>query len=339
MLSTKQPTSEPVIPAGRLVQLDVAKLKPSPHNPRKLFDPEPLANLKRSIREHGVLVPVTVYKLPGQEIYAIVDGERRYKCCKELSEEGLEIRIPANVVAPPAPMASLIYMFNIHQFRQQWELMPTATALKALIDRLETTDTDQIMELTGLSQPQVERCKLILTFPSRYQKLSLDPDPKLRIPSNFWVELAPVLDLAEKLLPGLFEDRHAITDSLIDKYRKKRIKSVIHFRRILEAHDAQAEQEQAEGLEEFKDRLREYLLDPEIETRAAFDGFIVDRRSRQSTAQAVDRFLGQLRRARLDHVTDGRDEIIGKLTEVRSFVDQLLAKLEGSDPPPEQDDD
>ena len=335
----KRKTS-PVIPKGELLHLRVADLRPSAHNPRTLFDPEPLAALKSSIREHGVLVPLTVYRLHGQKLYGIVDGERRYRCCAELSKEGEVIAIPANVVAAPKPMASLIYMFNIHQFRQQWELMPTARALRSIIAELGTADTDQLTELTGLSERQVERCKLILSFPDRHQQLSLDSDSKTRIPSNFWVELSPVLDLTEQLLPDLVQDegRDAITDRLVEKYRNKRIKSVIHFRRILEAYDAQEEQQDTQGIEAIGDQLREYILDRDVETRAAFDGFIMDRRSRQGATQAAEKFMSALRKARVDHVTDDREALIDKLVEVRDFVEALLAKLEGDDPPPEEEE-
>lgn len=339
MIWGRKQEAEHAIPTGQLVHLRVTDFRASPENPRTLFDAKPLADLKASIREHGVLVPLTVYKLPGQQRYGIVDGERRYRCCRELSDEGRDIHIPANVVAPPEPMASLIYMFNIHQFRQQWELMPTARALRSVIEGLGTDDTGKLVELTGLSERQVERCKLLLSFPKRHQDLSLDPDPKLRIPSNFWVELFPVLDLTNKLVPDLYsqEGRDGVTDRLVDKYRKKRIKSVIHFRRIMEAYDAQEEEEEDDGMALVGDRLREYILDPQMETRAAFDGFIVERRSRQRASQAVDKFMSELRKAKIDHVTEGRETLIAKLTEVLNYVATLLAKLEGEDPPREEE--
>lgn len=331
--------TESVIPTGKLLHLSVSDFRASPENPRVLFDAKPLADLKASIREHGVLVPLTVYKLPGQARYGIVDGERRYRCCRELSQEGQDIQIPANVVAAPEPMASLIYMFNIHQFRQQWELMPTANALKSVIAGLGMEETGELAELTGLSERQVERCKLLLSFSEKHQELSLNPDPKARIPSNFWVELSPVLDLATELLPSLVADegRDGIVDRLVDKYQKKRIKSVIHFRRIMEAYDAQEERGDNEGMETLADRLREYILDPRMETRAAFDGFIVERRSRQKATQAVDKFMNDLKKARIEHVTEGRAVLIGKLTEVFDFIATLLAKLEGDDPPSEEE--
>ena len=325
----------PMVPRGKLIYLGVHDLRPSPHNPRRLFDPEPLAVLKKSIGQHGVLVPLTIYPLPGQKKYAIVDGERRYRCCSDLSNEGADIQIPANVVAPPDSISSLIYMFNIHQFRQQWELMPTAIALRSVIEELKTNDDRELTELTGLGARQVERCKIILSFPDRYQKMSLDSDPMVRIPSNFWVELHPVLDLVDVLLPDLAkeESRDGITNRLIEKYRKKMIKSVIHFRRILEAYDVQ---EDKEGRNAVADRLRDYILRPDLETRAAFDDFITDRRRVQKATQATDKFLSELRKARIDHATDDKNELIQKLTSVIQFVQDLLEKLEGEDPPQEE---
>ena len=329
---------EPVVPKGRLGHLGVEDLRPSPHNPRKLFDPEPLKALKASIREHGVLVPLTIYKLPGQRRYAIVDGERRYRCCSELSHEGLKIKIPANIVAAPDATSSLIYMFNIHQFRQQWELMPTAYALKSLIDQLGTDEVDQLTELTGLSAPQVERCKTVLSFPKRFQQMSMDPDQKMRVPSNFWVELHPVLDLTERVLPDLIkeEGRDGITQRMVDKYRSGRIKSVIHFRRILEAYDVHAD---GDDVLAVTSRLREYILDSDLETRRVFDSFIADTRRRQKATNAMEWFMSQLKAAKIEHMTEGREELILRLTDVRSFIDGLLSKLEGGDPPPEDQED
>ena len=328
---------QPVIPRGTLIHLAVDQLRPSPHNPRRLFDPEPLATLKKSIRDHGVLVPLTVYRQPGQNFYAIVDGERRYRCCSELSAEGIDARIPANVVAHPNPMSSLIYMFNIHQFRQQWELMPTAIALRSVITRLKTDDEGGLTELTGLSVLQVRRCKTILSFPEEYQQMSLDPDPTRRIPSNFWVELHPVLSLTTKLLPALVQEegRDGITDRLLRKYRNKRIKSVIHFRRILEAYDVQDDSEA--GVSAVADRLREYILSPDMETRETFDGFIADTRRIQRATLAADRFISELRKAKIDHAIDDKDDLILKLTGVLTLVQDLLSKLEGEDPPVEDD--
>jgi ParB family chromosome partitioning protein len=330
----------PLTPKGVHVDLNTRQLKPNPNNPRRLFDAEPLERLKESIRSHGILVPLTVYKLPAQERYAILDGERRYRCCLKLADEGVQVNIPANVVDPPDNVASLIYMFNIHAFREQWELMPTALSLKQLIVELGYVEIpqlqkhfDELNELTGLSYPQLERCRRILMFPEQYQKLSLESDPAKRIPSNFWIELYPVLQLAKQHVPDLAKEigQNGLTDRLLEKYRDGKIKNIIHLRRISEAFDVAEDAQEAEAVAQ---RLREYLLDPVLETREAFDGFIRDSRRFQTVLAASDRFLKDVTKAKVDHSLEGKNELIVKLTEVLHFVQNMLETLAGGDEPP-----
>src|SRR5580693_1770417 len=103
------------------------------------------------------------------------------------------------------------------------------------MEDLGTEDNKALAKLTGLSDAQIERCKKLLKFPEKFQELSLDPDPKKRIPSNFWIEALPVIDLAmETSEPIRKMGRDLATGKLVEKYRDKKIKSVIHFRRIME---------------------------------------------------------------------------------------------------------
>ena len=121
-----------VVPAGTLRKLSPTDIKPSTNNPRALFDASPLLELKKNIAAHGVLVPITVYQAKGQSKFSILDGERRYRCVVDLTKEGhlgadgKALLLPANIVEPPTKIAGLLYMFSIHNFREGWELMPTA---------------------------------------------------------------------------------------------------------------------------------------------------------------------------------------------------------------------
>src|ERR1017187_9470799 len=243
-LKPLQPAIPQVIPAGHLRHLAPDEIKPSFNNPRHLFDDDQLQELKKNIAEHGVLVPITVYQAKGQAKFSILDGERRYRCVVELKREGrggkdgAPLMLPANVVEPPTKIAGLLYMFSIHNFREAWELMPTALGLKVVMEELQEKDNKALNKLTGLSEPQIERCKKLLAFPERFQEMSLDPNPATRIPPNFWIEALPVLDVALDNLPMIKKlggDR--ATDKLVEKYRDKKIKSVIHFRRIMESYD------------------------------------------------------------------------------------------------------
>lgn len=327
---------EPVVTQepGTLATLGVDNLRPSQVNPRRLFDAEPLAALKESISNHGVLVPLTVYKLPGQDKFGIIDGERRYRCCQELVREGKIVSVPANIVSPPDDMARLIYMFNIHQFREQWELMPTALALESVMQHLSTNDTGTLSEVTGLSVTQVERCHLILSYPKKYHALSIDGKKSDRIPSNFWVELHPVLNLIKDVLPALAQEmgREGLIDRMVEKYKAKRIQSVIHFRRILEANEVQSEGGDREA---FVDKLREYVLEADLETRKAFDPFILETRKVTRVVGASEAFIRAMDAAKLTYATEGREDLIKNLRKVLAYVQDLLGRLEGDDPPPD----
>lgn len=314
-----------VVPVGVLKQLYVKDIKPSFNNPRQLFDPEPLRELKESIREHGVLVPITVFQIPGQEKYAILDGERRYRCCVELEEEGKEILVPANVVFPPTKIAGLLYMFSIHNFREQWELMPTAISLQTVMDELNQTDTKKLSKLTGLSEIQIERCKILLSFDDEFKQLSLIPDPKERIPSNFWIEAFPVISLYEVKFK---KPRKEIIEQLVAKYRAGKIKSIIHFRRIIEA-----ERKTTEGGEskQFTEKLAEYISQPELETRQVFDEFLPSRPVKTAVVTCDD-FLETMQKIESDLILEIDKDVIGRLKKIQEYLAVLLEKI-GKDSP------
>jgi hypothetical protein len=339
-LKPTHPEIAPVVPSGQLRRLSVEDIKPSTNNPRLLFDKPLLDELRKNIAEHGVLVPITVYQPKGQTKFSILDGERRYRCVvdltaeKHLGKDGKPMKIPANIVEPPTMIAGLLYMFSIHNFRADWELMPTALSLKIVMEELGETDNFALSNLTGLSERQIERCKSLLAFPEKYQKLSLDPDPKTRIPSNFWIEALPVLDLAlDKAEQVKKLGRNGATDKLVEKYRDKKIKSVIHFRRIMESYDL-AEDDEPQQAKVVR-RIEQFFLNPKLETRAGFDEFVVEKKRVKSALAACDEFLGQLKKFKLKYTTDDeeRKNLRTALKQVREYCKSLEEALKGDDDP------
>lgn len=327
------PLDQIVQPSAQLLTIEPSKLVPNPQNPRVLFDPEPLQDLKQNIRLHGVLVPLTVFLLPDGKRYGILDGARRHRCCSELWDEGKHISIPCNVVSPPDTLAGLLYMFNIHNFREAWELMPTALSLKLVMAELGETETKKLSNLTGLSEPQVERCKLLLSVDEELITLSLDPNPKTRIPSNFWIEASPIVDLVREEIPALYQalGSKGILSKFVEKYRLKKIKSVIHFRRITEAFVNT--NDNPEGRQQARHLLTQFVNERELETRSAFDRFVQDARKVQSAKDACDSFLSSLGKIKIEHITDQRPELISSLRETQKFIENLIIKLEGRDDP------
>ena len=52
---------------------------------------------------------------------------------------------------------------------------------------------------------------------------------------------------------------------------------------------------------------------------------------------AVDRFMSDIGRAKIEYETDRKDELIGRLSALLIMVQELLSRLEGEDPPEEGD--
>lgn len=345
-LKPSQPELPHIVPVGTLRRLSPNEIKPSANNPRMLFDPDELDELKKNIAEHGVLVPITVYQPKGQVKFSILDGERRYRCVVDLTKEGhygkdnQPLKLPANVVEPPSKIAGLLYMFSIHNYREGWDLMPTALSLEIVMKELDERDNKALNKLTGLSEPQIERCKKLLTFSEHFQKMSLDPNPATRIPSNFWIEAYPVLELATthiRTIKDLGRDR--ATEKLVEKYRNRKIKSVIHFRRIMEGFDLNEDEPKIRA--SVLRTIEEFFLNPSLETREAFDEFVVEKKRVNTALNVCDDFLTQLRKLKLTYTTDDneRAHLRKALTRVQEYCKSLEEALRGTDEPKAPHDD
>lgn len=204
-------------------------LVPNPHNPRLLFDREPLNTLKQSIEEVGILVPLTVYWDKKKKRYVILDGQRRWTCARELKLPD----VPVNQVAEPSLVQNIVTMFQIHKLREDWELMPTALKLELLMRELSEKSEKKLAVLTGLDQAVVSRCKKLLSYPKKYQDLMLDPDPNKRVKADFFIELYPVRN--DRIVNKMdWYSKDTFTRKMLEKYQTKGsgLKSVTDFRVI-----------------------------------------------------------------------------------------------------------
>src|SRR5512137_1909147 len=74
------PGAEPAQPSTTVQELPLVDLEINPFQPRKHFDTEALEELAATIREHGVLTPVVVRRVPGG--FQIIAGERRIRAAR-----------------------------------------------------------------------------------------------------------------------------------------------------------------------------------------------------------------------------------------------------------------
>lgn len=208
-----------------LAEIDVQLIQPNPANPRIWFPPEEMARLMESIDRKGVLVPAVVYE-QGKN-YILTDGERRWRCAKEL---GLKT-MPAVITEPPSVEENLIQMFNIHMVREAWQDMPTAKALGQVIADTGVTENSALSDMTGLSVERIKRLRHALDLPPDYQAY-ID---ERRIPLNFFYELKrSVIDPMAKRRPALAAEfgERGVLDAFVDKRLKEVVTDVVSLRLI-----------------------------------------------------------------------------------------------------------
>ena len=111
---------------GRVIYLHPDVLHPNPNQPRKRFSPDGLEELAASIREHGVLQPLTVRKVDGS--FELVSGERRLRAARlaGLSE------VPCIVIDVDGVCSSLLALVENLQ-RKDLDFWEEALALEKLI--------------------------------------------------------------------------------------------------------------------------------------------------------------------------------------------------------------
>jgi ParB/RepB/Spo0J family partition protein len=221
-----------LIKPSKLVHIKTDSLITNPNNPRIIFDEEPLKILQNSIKEAGILNPLLVYERKKDNQLIILDGERRWICAKKL---GLNT-VPANIIEEPDALTNIIRMFNIHNVREPWQLMPTALKLEFIIRHTKTRSESKLSEITGLSPSTVRRCKILLSYPKIYQDIMISKNPEDRIKTDFFIELYQVLNLLEKNFHSIKRDfsREKLIKIFLNKYQRKIITNVVSLRRVAE---------------------------------------------------------------------------------------------------------
>ncbi|MFT4830813.1 MAG: ParB family chromosome partitioning protein [Psychroserpens sp.] len=118
---------------GNIVELELSAIEMNPFQPRSNFNDEALQELATSIRELGVIQPITVRKLDFNK-YQLVSGERRFRASKLI---GLE-SVPAYIrIANDQESLEMALVENIQ--RQDLDPIEIALSYQRLIDEIQLT--------------------------------------------------------------------------------------------------------------------------------------------------------------------------------------------------------
>ncbi|NPV08980.1 MAG: ParB/RepB/Spo0J family partition protein [Anaerolineae bacterium] len=153
-------------------EIPTAAICPGPHQPRRGFDDEKLAELADSIRQHGVLQPVLVTPLPSPTpdgaCYRLVAGERRWRAALLA---GLE-RLPA-IVRELDERESLEVALVENLQREDLNPVEEARAYHELLENFGLTQ-EQLAERVGKSRSAVANSLRLLKLPEAVLQLLLE---------------------------------------------------------------------------------------------------------------------------------------------------------------------
>ena len=148
--------------AGAIAEIDITLIETNPFQPRTEFDETALKELAQSIKEQGVIQPVTVRKL-GYNKYQLISGERRLRASKMA---GLA-KIPVFIrVANDEQMLELALIENIH--RENLNAIEVAISYQRLIDECNMTQ-EEVSDKVGKSRSAVANFLRLLKLPAEVQ--------------------------------------------------------------------------------------------------------------------------------------------------------------------------
>ncbi len=152
---------------GGSLSLPISQVEPGLKQPRKRFDDEALADLADSIRQHGVIQPLTVRRL-SSGYYQIIAGERRWRAAKlaGLSE------VPAVIIeADDRKVMELGLIENLQ--REDLNPMEEAGGYRVLMEEYGLTQ-EEVAQQVGKSRPAVANALRLLSLPPSLHPLLED---------------------------------------------------------------------------------------------------------------------------------------------------------------------
>lgn len=187
-ITTKYETKQYTEAVGSVCMLPVEKIEANPFQPRKNFEKEALVDLTKSIKEHGIVQPITVRKI-GNNKYQLISGERRFRAAQIIGLEEVPVYIR---IANDQEMLELALIENIQ--RQDLDAVEIAIGYQRLIEECNLTQ-EQLSERVGKDRTTVTNYLRLLKLPPEIQmgirdkKLSMGharalitiPDPNMQV--------------------------------------------------------------------------------------------------------------------------------------------------------------
>lgn len=147
---------------GSTSEIEISKIQANPFQPRTKFEVEALEELAQSIRELGIIQPVSVRKM-GYDNYQLISGERRFRASQMA---GLK-RIPAYIrVANDQSMLEMALVENIQ--RSELDAMEVAFSYQRLIEECSLTQ-EELSKRVGKKRSTIANYLRLIKLPAIIQ--------------------------------------------------------------------------------------------------------------------------------------------------------------------------
>jgi len=148
---------------GIIASVEIVRVKPNPFQPRMDFDPGALEELTKSIREKGVIQPITIRRV--EDGYQLISGERRLRAAQAARFK----QIPAYIIEVKSDeeMLELALIENIQ--REHLNPIEVAQAYQRLIAECHLTQED-VAQRVGKERSTVTNFLRLLKLPSKVQE-------------------------------------------------------------------------------------------------------------------------------------------------------------------------
>lgn len=144
--------------------IDINNIKPNIHQPRKQFDEKSLQELAASIKNQGVVQPLIVRKIDGDN-YEIVAGERRYRAGKMIGLDELPV-----IIREYTDIEAMTIALIENLQREDLNSIDEAEALNEL-KTVHKLSQEELAEKIGKSRSNVANTLRLLALPENIKKL------------------------------------------------------------------------------------------------------------------------------------------------------------------------
>lgn len=283
--------------------------------------------LEESIKEQGILVPLTVYRDSGRK-FTLLDGERRWRCAIRL---GLH-QVPVIIQPKPDPVTNIMMMFAIHKARQDWDPLPAAMKLEELESMLTEAHgapptEKQLAATASIGIGEVRRYRKILALPKRFRKMLLAELEKPRAEQKITVDhVVEAADGARRIASAGILDRaqaNSLVQTLVDKFRGGVLSSTVEPRKL--SRMARAVERAEVSLPVIRRELQKFQSTSSYSIDDMFRATVEEADFSHATEQLVRRSLARLREMR-ERDFELTDELRAILNEALKEIRALLGR-------------